>query len=65
MVLENLFFYSFGLSSSAGQKIFQETRIKLFKMINKHVLSYIAFYLEDDDHKTVDFINQTKGLLAN
>ena len=28
-------------------------------MINKSVLSHITFYLEDDDHKPVEFNNET------
>ena len=51
--------YSFALSSPPGHKLYKEARIKLFKKINKSVLSHITFYLEDDDHKTVDFINET------
>ena len=30
-----------------------------FKKINKSVLSHIRFYLEDDDHKPVDFNGKT------
>ena len=51
--------YSFGLSSPPGHKIYKETRIKLFKKINKSVLSHINFYFEDDDHKPVDFNGET------
>ena len=51
--------YSFGLSSPPGHKIYKEPRAKLFKKINKSVLSHITFYFEDDDHKTVDFHNET------
>ena len=51
--------YSFALSSPPGHKIYKEPRIKFFKKINKSVLSHITFYLEDDDHKSVDFINET------
>ena len=51
--------YSFALSSPPGHKIFKEPRIKLFKRINKSVLSHITFYFEDDDHKPVDFNNET------
>ena len=47
--------YSFGLSSPPGHKIYEETRIKLFKKINKSILCHITFYLEDDDHKPVEF----------
>ena len=51
--------YSFALSSPPGHKIYKEPSIKLFKKINKSVLSHIRFYLEDDDHKPVDFNNET------
>ena len=47
--------YSFVLSSPPGHKIYKEPRIKLFKKVNKSVLSHITFYFEDDDHKAVDF----------
>ena len=45
---------SFALAQPSGHKILKEPRIKLFKKINKPALSLITFYLEDDDHKTVD-----------
>ena len=51
--------YSFALSSPPGYKIYKEPRIKLFKKINKSVLSHITFYLEDDDYKPVDFHGET------
>ena len=51
--------YSFALSSKPGHKIIKEPRIKLFKRINKSILSHITFYFEDDDYKPVDFINET------
>ena len=51
--------YSFALSSPPGYKIYKEPRIKLFKKINKSVLSHITFYLEDDDLKAVNFNNET------
>ena len=47
--------YSFALSSPPGHKIHYQVRVKLFKKINKSVLSPITFYLEDDDHKPVGF----------
>ena len=49
--------YSFALSSPPGHRIYKEPRIKLFKKINKSVLSHITFYSEDDDYKSVDFHN--------
>ena len=51
--------YSFPLSSPPGHKIYKEPRIKLFKKINKSILSHITFHFEDDDHKPVDFNNET------
>ena len=50
--------YSFALSSPPGHKIYKEPRVKLFKKINKSVLSHITFYFEDDDYKPVDFNNE-------
>ena len=51
--------YSFALSSPPGHKIYKEPRIKLFKKVNKSVLSHITFYFEDDDYKAVDFNGET------
>ena len=51
--------YSFALSAPPGHKIYKERRIKLFKKVNKSVLSHITFYFEDDDYKAVDFHNET------
>ena len=51
--------YSFALSSPPGHKINKEPRVKLFKKVNKFVLSHITFYFEDDDYKPVDFHNET------
>ena len=47
--------YSFAPSSPPGHKIYKEPRIKLFKKVNKSVLSHIRFYSGDDDQKPVDF----------
>ena len=51
--------YSFALSSPPGHETYKVRRIKLFKEINKSSLSRITFYLEDDDHKPVDFNGET------
>ena len=51
--------YSFALSSPPRYKIYKEPRVKLFKKVNKSVLSHITFYFEDDDSKPVDFHNET------
>ena len=40
-------------------KIYKEPRIKLFKKINKSVLSHTTFYIEVDDCKTVDLNEET------
>ena len=41
------------------RKIFKEPRPNHFKKNNKSVLFHIAFYLEDDDYKPVNFNNET------
>ena len=51
--------FSFALSSPPGHKIYKEPMNKLFKKVNKSVLSHITFYFEDDDHKPLDFNNET------
>ena len=51
--------YSFSLDQQHGHKIYKEPKVKLFKKINKSILSHITFYLEDDDYKSVDFNNET------
>ena len=53
--------FSFALGSPPGHKIYKEPRTKFFKKVNKSVLSHITFYFEDDDHKPVDFNNETIG----
>ena len=51
--------YSFDLFSPPGHKIHKEPGIKLFKKLNKSVLSRITFFSEDEDHKPVDLNNKT------
>ena len=51
--------FSFALKNPTSLKIYKEPRSKLFKKINKSVLSHVTFYIEDDDHKPVDFNNET------
>ena len=51
--------YSFTLDQPPGHKIYKEPKVKLFKKINKSVLSHITFYIEDDDYKPVDFNGET------
>ena len=51
--------YSFALDQPPGHKIYKEPKVKLFKNINKSILSHITFYLEDDDYKAVNFNGET------
>ena len=51
--------YSFALDQPPGHKIYKEPKVKLFKKVNKSVLSQITFYFEDDDYKPVDFNGET------
>ena len=51
--------YSFALDQPPVHKIYKEPKVKLFKKINKSVLSHITFYFEDDDYKAVDFNGET------
>ena len=56
--------YSFSLDQPPGHKIYKEPKVKLFKKINKSILSHITFYLEDDDYKSVDFNNETISFIC-
>ena len=47
--------YRLALDQPCGHKVYKEPRVKLFRKINKSVLSHIMFYLENDDYKPVDF----------
>ena len=51
--------YSFALDQPPGHKINKEPKVKLFKKINKSILTHITFYFEDDDYKPVDFNGET------
>ena len=51
--------YSFALDQPPSHKIYKEPRIRLFKKINKRILSQITFYLEDDDYTPIDFNEET------
>ena len=51
--------YSFTLDKPPGHKIHLTAKSRLFKKINKPVLSQIRFYLEDDDLKPVDLNGRT------
>ena len=50
--------YSFALSSHPVRKKYKELMVKLFENIIKSVSYHKTFYLEDDDHKPVDFIGE-------
>ena len=56
--------YSFAVSSPPGRKIHKKPSIELFKKVNYSVLSPITIYLEDDDHKPVDFNGETISFLV-
>ena len=45
----------FAWDKPPGYKIYTETEVKVCEKINKSVLSHITFYLEADDHKSIDF----------
>ena len=51
--------HSFALSLPLGCKIYKEPKIKLFKKVNKSILSHVIIYFEDDVHKPVDFTGET------
>ena len=54
--------YSFVLDKLPGYKVFSEPETIHYKKINKFVLNTITFYLEDNDHKEVDFNGETLTL---
>ena len=51
--------FSFVLDKHPGFKIFCEPDKIPYRKINKSVLITILFYLEDNDHKEVDFNGNT------
>ena len=51
--------YSFALDKLPGYKVFSEPETIHYKKINKSVLNTITFYLQDNDHKEVDFNGET------
>ena len=57
--------YCFAFEQPPARKVYKEHRVKLFKKLNKSVLSHKTFYLEDDDHKPVDLKGETISLLAH
>ena len=51
--------FSFVLDKPSGYKVFRQPETIHYKKINKSVLNTITFYLEDDDHKEVNFNGET------
>ena len=51
--------FSFVLDKKPGFKVFCEPETIQYKKVNKSVLNTATFYLEDDDHKQVDFNQET------
>ena len=51
--------YSFVLDKLPGYKVFSEPETIHYKKINKSVLNTKTFYLEDNNHKEVDFNGET------
>ena len=51
--------YFLALDELPGHKIFEEPGIKLFRKINKYVMSHKTFYVADNHHKPVDFNGET------
>ena len=51
--------FSFASDKPPGHKIYKEPRIKFFRKVKQHVLSRITFYLEDDEHKPINFNGET------
>ena len=51
--------YSFVLDKLPGYKVFSEPETIHYKKINKSVLNTITFYLENNDHREVDFKQET------
>ena len=53
--VQQIILHSFVLEKPSGYKVFCEPETILYKKINKSVLNTITIYLEDDDHKEVNF----------
>ena len=51
--------YSFAIDKLPGHELYKTPGIKLFRKINRSVLSQSTFYSEDDDHKQVDLNEET------
>ena len=57
--LRHLILYSFELDKLPGSKIYFQPETIQEKKLNTSVLNTITFYLEDDNHKEVDFNRET------
>ena len=55
MVSENKCYTVLLCRRHPDKKYTKNLESKLFKKVNKSLLSYKTFYVEDDDHKPVDF----------
>ena len=53
--------FNFTLDKLPGHKIYKKPRIKHFKILKISVLYPITIFLEDYDHKSVDFNGETKS----
>ena len=51
--------FSFSINTAPGYKLFKQPSTVLYKKVNKPTLDRIHFYLEDDDHNSVDFNGET------
>ena len=56
--------FNFALDKLLCHNIYKEPRIKLSKKINKPVLSHITFCQEEDNHKPVNFNNETISFIC-
>ena len=57
--LRQIFLFSFASDKPPGHKIYKEPRAKLFKKIKKICFTSYIILFEDDDHKPVDFNEET------
>ena len=51
--------YRFVLDKPSGYKVFCEHETIHYKKVNKSILNTITFYLEDNNHKEIDFNGET------
>ena len=55
----NPILYSFVPNKPSGYKVFYQLETIHYEKVNKSVLNTIPFYLEDDNHKEVNFNGET------